>query len=83
MAIYDWGKKQYVNSGNTRKVSATQPSNIVQWETDERTPFWFNDAGNQPHEGYLNVTPLMQLLSKATKRILAVRQQLELFQDPQ
>ena len=40
-----------VNSGNTRKVSATQPMNIVQWETDERTPFWFNDAGNQPHEG--------------------------------
>ena len=32
---------------------------------------------------YLNVTPLMQLLSKATKRILEVRQQLELFQDPQ
>ena len=51
MAIYDWGKRSYVNSGNTRKVSATQPMNIVQWETDERTPFWFNDAGNQPHEG--------------------------------
>ena len=68
MAIYDWGKKQYVNSGNTRKVSATQPMNIVQWETDERTPFWFNDAGNQPHEGISQRHSTNAAPSKATKK---------------
>ena len=39
------------NSGMVRKISATEPGNIIQWETDDTTPFWFNDAGNQPHEG--------------------------------
>ena len=29
----------------------THDGNIVQWETDDTNPFWFNDAGNQPHEG--------------------------------
>ena len=39
------------NAGKVRKVSSTEPGNIVQWETDDTNPFWFNDAGNQPHEG--------------------------------
>lgn len=39
------------NSARVRKMSATDPGNIVQWETDDTNPFWFNDAGNQPHEG--------------------------------
>ena len=39
------------DASKVRKISATEPGNIVQWETDDRTPFWFNDAGNQPHEG--------------------------------
>jgi len=39
------------NSGRVRKVSSTEPANIVQWETDDTNPFWFNDAGNLPHEG--------------------------------
>ena len=39
------------NSGMVRKISATEPGNIIQWETDDTTPFWFNDAGNQPAEG--------------------------------
>ncbi|MED6314624.1 MAG: prepilin-type N-terminal cleavage/methylation domain-containing protein [Verrucomicrobiota bacterium] len=39
------------DSSKVRKISATEPGNIIQWETDDRTPFWFNDAGNQPHEG--------------------------------
>ena len=34
-----------------RKISATDPGDIVQWETDDTSPYWFNDAGNQPHEG--------------------------------
>jgi hypothetical protein len=39
------------NSSRVRKISATDPGDIVQWETDDTNPFWFNDAGNQPHEG--------------------------------
>ena len=39
------------DSGKVRKISATDPGDIVQWETDDTNPFWFNDAGNQPHEG--------------------------------
>ena len=39
------------NASMVRKISATEPGNIIQWETDDTTPFWFNDAGNQPHEG--------------------------------
>jgi len=39
------------NAGKVRKISSTDPGNIVQWETDDTNPFWFNDAGNQPHEG--------------------------------
>jgi len=35
----------------TRKRSATTPGDIVQWETDDTNPFFFNDAGNQPTEG--------------------------------
>jgi hypothetical protein len=34
-----------------RKISATDPGDIVQWETDDTEPFWFNDAGNQPSQG--------------------------------
>jgi len=39
------------NASRVRKISATDPGNIVQWETDDSNPFWFNDAGNQPAEG--------------------------------
>ncbi|MBC8244585.1 MAG: prepilin-type N-terminal cleavage/methylation domain-containing protein [Verrucomicrobia bacterium] len=39
------------DASKVRKISATDPGDIVQWETDDSNPFWFNDAGNQPHEG--------------------------------
>jgi hypothetical protein len=39
------------NASKVRKISATDPGDIVQWETDDTNPFWFNDAGNQPNEG--------------------------------
>jgi hypothetical protein len=39
------------NASKVRKISATDPGDIVQWETDDTTPFWFNDAGNKPLEG--------------------------------
>ena len=82
MAIYDWGKRSYVNSGNTRKVSATQPMNIVQWETDERTPFGSMMLAINLMREYLNVTPLMQLKQGDQKNI-GGKATVELFQDPQ
>jgi prepilin-type N-terminal cleavage/methylation domain-containing protein len=35
----------------THKITAFKAMDIVQWETDEQVPFYFNDAANQPHEG--------------------------------
>ena len=39
------------DSSRVRKISSTEPGNIIQWETDDTNAFWFNDAGNQPNEG--------------------------------
>jgi prepilin-type N-terminal cleavage/methylation domain-containing protein len=36
---------------STYKTTDLRPSNLIQWETDENTPFLFNDAGNRPDEG--------------------------------
>mgnify|MGYP005641924021 CR=1 FL=1 len=36
---------------NTYKTTDLRPTNLIQWETDENTPFLFNDAGNRPDEG--------------------------------
>ncbi len=33
------------------KVTAFKPMSIIQWETDERTPFYFNDCSSFPDEG--------------------------------
>ena len=38
-------------SGKTHKLTQFRPTNILQWEADELTPFFFNDAGNQVIEG--------------------------------
>jgi prepilin-type N-terminal cleavage/methylation domain-containing protein len=38
-------------NANTHKLTSFRPTDILMWEADEYTPFWFNDAGNQPHEG--------------------------------
>ena len=35
----------------TYKTTDILPSNLIMWETDENTPFLFNDAGNRPDEG--------------------------------
>jgi prepilin-type N-terminal cleavage/methylation domain-containing protein len=37
--------------GKTFKNSAFKPHCILLWETDERTPFYFNDASSYPDEG--------------------------------
>jgi prepilin-type N-terminal cleavage/methylation domain-containing protein len=33
------------------KISAFKPMSILQWETDEKTPFFFNDCSSYPDEG--------------------------------
>lgn len=33
------------------KITAFKPMSIIQWETDERTPFYFNDCSSFPDEG--------------------------------
>lgn len=53
---YTWngslsGLTSQLPNGATYKISSFRPTNLVQWETDENTPFFFNDSGNQPHEG--------------------------------
>jgi hypothetical protein len=36
---------------NTFKNNAFRPDAILLWETDEKTPFYFNDASSFPDEG--------------------------------
>ena len=53
---YTWngsvsGLTAQLPNGRIYKITDFQPTNILQWETDENDPFYFNDAGNQPHEG--------------------------------
>jgi prepilin-type N-terminal cleavage/methylation domain-containing protein len=33
------------------KITLFKPQSIIQWETDELTPFYFNDASSYPDEG--------------------------------
>ena len=33
------------------KITAMKPMNILMWETDEKTPFYFNDCSSYPDEG--------------------------------
>ncbi len=41
------GQKPY----NTFKVTMFKPTDVLQWETDELTPFFFNDVSSYPTEG--------------------------------
>ena len=43
----------FAGTGATYKISNAKmkPDCIVQWETDEQTPFFFNDASSWPDEG--------------------------------
>jgi prepilin-type N-terminal cleavage/methylation domain-containing protein len=38
-------------TGRTHKLSVFKPTDVLMWEADEMTPFFFNDAANQPEEG--------------------------------
>ncbi len=40
-----------VNAPRSYKITAFKPLSILQWETDERTPFYFNDCSSFPDEG--------------------------------
>ena len=40
-----------LSTGPTHRLTNFKPSRILMWEADELRPFFFNDAGNQPHEG--------------------------------
>ncbi len=50
LAGYD-GPKPVTPGGQTHRITSFGPTRIFHWETDERAPFLFNDAGNQPTEG--------------------------------
>lgn len=39
------------NNNKPFKISNFKGTDIMVWETDELTPFYFNDAGNKPNEG--------------------------------
>ena len=43
----------YINeiSALEREVRKHQPTDVLQWETDELTPFYFNDVSSYPNEG--------------------------------
>jgi prepilin-type N-terminal cleavage/methylation domain-containing protein len=40
-----------IPAGKSYRISAFKPMSILQWETDEKTPFYFNDASSYPDEG--------------------------------
>lgn len=41
----------YGNASKTYKISQFKPNAILMWETDELTPFFFNDSSSFPDEG--------------------------------
>jgi prepilin-type N-terminal cleavage/methylation domain-containing protein len=47
------GYGHYVINGalSSYKITAFKPLSIIQWETDELTPFYFNDLSSFPDEG--------------------------------
>jgi prepilin-type N-terminal cleavage/methylation domain-containing protein len=56
LTSYTWngsmsGLTAQLASGKTHKMNLFRPTFIYQWEANEYDAFWFNDAGNQPHEG--------------------------------
>ncbi len=71
LSSYTWngcisGLTSQLAGGRTFKITEFKPTNIVQWEADEMTPFFFNDAGNQPHEGISQRHSSAKTVSTAT-----------------
>lgn len=49
---YIWnGAIQEFSSKSAHRITRFKPTNVLQWEADERTPFWFNDSSSFPDEG--------------------------------
>ncbi|MFN0068951.1 MAG: type II secretion system protein [Limisphaerales bacterium] len=56
LTSYTWngalsGLGSQLAGGKTFKANQFRPSVVYVWEANEYDSFWFNDAGNQPHEG--------------------------------
>ena len=56
LTSYTWngcisGLGAQLDNGRTYKLTDFKATNIQLWEANEYDSFWFNDAGNQPHEG--------------------------------
>jgi prepilin-type N-terminal cleavage/methylation domain-containing protein len=56
LTSYTWngsisGLGSQLAGGRTYRLTDFKPTNIQLWEANEYDAFWFNDAGNQPHEG--------------------------------
>jgi prepilin-type N-terminal cleavage/methylation domain-containing protein len=51
-ALCGYGNYKYMNGVlRTYKITQFKPMSIIQWETDEQTPFFFNDLSSYPDEG--------------------------------
>lgn len=49
---YVWnGSITAFSGGNSFKLTNFKPLNVLQWETDDLTPFFFNDSSSFPDEG--------------------------------
>ena len=38
-------------AARSAKITSFKPLSVLMWETDEKTPFFFNDSSSFPHEG--------------------------------
>jgi len=49
---YVWnGSINAFTAGSLYKITSFKPLSVLQWETDELTPFFFNDSASNPDEG--------------------------------
>jgi prepilin-type N-terminal cleavage/methylation domain-containing protein len=50
-AVCGYGNFTTPKGQGSYKITLFKPQSIIQWETDEQTPFFFNDASSFPDEG--------------------------------
>jgi prepilin-type N-terminal cleavage/methylation domain-containing protein len=70
---YIWnGSVNGYSGGRSLKITRFKPLQVLMWETDERTPFWFNDTSSYPDEGISErhgKGAIIALFSGSTERI--------------
>ena len=70
---YIWnGAVNGYSGGKSFKITRFKPLQVLMWEADERTPFWFNDTGSFPDEGISErhgKGAIIALYSGSTERI--------------